>query len=346
MKISRRWQMVCWALGAALMACSGEEKSGHAPSGGAAGTGGGNAGASGTSGEAGSAGSGAGAGASGSSGAGGSSGAAGSAGAGGSAGASGSGGAGGSAGASGSGGAGGSSGAAGSAGAGGVADCALDDAPCAVGGGSLEGVCCGGTCTSAECCATSGCTARHGQGWVCEQGICQNVVGTLDGLRWEMACSGATSNPLVCVASGASTDSKILGGAAGQAYSVTLRFRGVVEEKTYLGGTKLAYWHEGGTPSADGFNVYKLEISSPPQTYYLNSGVSDSYWCVSLDYTHTVTIAAGATVTLSADPVDLNQIRNVGEDGATPLRVPDVAPYPDAYDGQFIQMDVLSVVPR
>lgn len=172
------------------------------------------------------------------------------------------------------------------------------------------------------------------------------MVGTLDGLRWEMACSGATSNPLVCVASGPSTDSKRLGGAAGQDYSVTLRFRGVVEEKTYVGGTKQASWHEGGTPGADGFNVYKLEISSPPQTYYLNSGVSERYRCVSLDYSRTVTITAGATVTLSADPVDLNQIRNVDEDGATPLRVPDVAPYPDAYDGQFIQMDVLSVVPR
>jgi hypothetical protein len=134
-----------------------------------------------------------------------------------------------------------------------------------------------------------------------------------------------------------------LGGAAGRTYDITLRFRGVVEEKTYNNGCFTGRYSSGGVPGADAYNVYRLSVSSPPQTYYLNAGTSFVTRTWAIDLTQTIQMDAGATVTLFADAIDATEIRNRDDSGA-PISIPDVLPA-QPYDGQFIQMDVLSVTP-
>ena len=168
------------------------------------------------------------------------------------------------------------------------------------------------------------------------------IAASLEGLRWELPCTGRVPDPNVCATPPQRTVTAVMGGEPGAVYSVTLRFRGVVELDRYVGGTGDDFWHVGGTPpSASTINVYALEVSSPPQTFYLNEGISHGL-AVGLDLTETIPIAAGATVTLSADSRDGYELANLG-DGGAPVVVQAVPPAPAPFDGQFIQMDVVSV---
>lgn len=174
---------------------------------------------------------------------------------------------------------------------------------------------------------------------------CTNVAGTLDGLRWEMPCTAVDPvDPAhVCQTVKPAVQTATLGGAAGATYAVTLRFRGVVEEKAYAGGTKEDHWQIGGTPATDPFNVYELKVSDPAQSYFVNSGSSYTMHSFPLDYQKTIQVKGGSQVILSADPIDTGEIKNVDANGA-PLVVAGVPPAPASYDGQFVQMDVVSVV--
>ncbi len=169
-----------------------------------------------------------------------------------------------------------------------------------------------------------------------------NVAASLDGLRWELPCTQGTSDPTVCETLPLVSTSATMGGAPGALYDVTLRFRGVVEVSTYVGGSASGSWQIGGSPPAGStINVYGLDVSSPGQTYFVNQGVSHRV-VVAIDYTETVPIAAGATVTLHADSRDAYELRNVDASGQ-PIVVAGVPPAPGAFDGQFVQMDVVSV---
>jgi len=170
-----------------------------------------------------------------------------------------------------------------------------------------------------------------------------NVAATLDGLRWELPCTQSTGDPTVCETLPSVSTSATMGGVPGAIYDVTLRFRGLVEISTYAGGSASGCWQIGGAPPPGStINVYGLDVSSPGQAYFVNQGVSHRV-VVTLDYTETVPIAAGATVTLHADSRDSYELRNVDALGQ-PIVVPGVAPAPVAFDGQFVQMDVISVV--
>jgi len=171
-------------------------------------------------------------------------------------------------------------------------------------------------------------------------GIAQVVAGALHGLRWEMpcvkkgtTCAAAIPRPI---------KSTRLGGDANHIYSVTLQFRGVVEQQSYAGGTKNGLWYSGGRSANSAYNIYKLEITDPPQTYYLNAGRAGIRRCWLIDYVQTVRIRGGAEIILSADAQDGRLIGNVDGQG-NPIIVPGVPPSPQPYNGQFIQMDVLSV---
>jgi hypothetical protein len=126
----------------------------------------------------------------------------------------------------------------------------------------------------------------------------------------------------------------------------------VVEQKTYSGrsdgglaatGTNASFFVEGATPAGDGYNVYSLTISSPAQTAYLNSGASSIGHCWPIDYTVTLPMKSSASVSLAADTVDGVEITNQDGNGNS-IVVPGIPPSPDAYNGQFIQMDVINVV--
>lgn len=165
--------------------------------------------------------------------------------------------------------------------------------------------------------------------------------GALDGLRWEIPC-GADLGGMVCAATDPAVQTATITGTAGTTYNVTLRFRGVVETKAYTGGTVDGYFNTGGADDGDSFNVYALGVSSPAQNYFVNMGVSNIYNCFAMDYMETIPMDSGATVTLGAMTIDAHEIENVDPSG-TPIVVPDIAPAPAAYNGQFVQMDVVSV---
>ncbi len=169
---------------------------------------------------------------------------------------------------------------------------------------------------------------------------CIEVVASLNELRWELPC-GPTRDMYACD-SGEDTDTATMNGDPGAEYLVELRFRGIVEEKTYMGGTQDGRWYVGGEPAVDTYNVYRFEISDPPQVYFLNAGRSLVTQCWLIDYTRVVHIRQGATVTLTAQSIDTREIFNRDASGM-PLRVPDLVTDPDPYDGQFVQVDVLTV---
>jgi hypothetical protein len=170
------------------------------------------------------------------------------------------------------------------------------------------------------------------------------AVAALDGLRWTLPCSNNGNG--YCDTPQNDAKSATLSGNAGAIYDVALRFRGVVEPKTYLYGSADGYWQTGGIPNEDLYNVYKLEIAAPAQTYYLNAGSSGLGYCVPIDYTKTVQVQAGTTVSLTADSIDAAEVDNHDDAYSAPIVVPGIPPAPAAYDGQFIQMDVVSVTER
>ena len=188
-----------------------------------------------------------------------------------------------------------------------------------------------------------------------------NPGSPLDGQRWEVQC---TSGPLpddkrVCSTEpvglvgctndhGPPSKSLTFGGRDGKGYSVTLRLRGVVETKTYSGGTTAGSpFQIGGTPAPDVVNTYGMSISSPAQTYYINGNRSrQASTVVALDDTVTIPIDAGAQVVLFGNDLDCLQLRNCIDPAAascTPYVIADIPPAPNAFDGQFAQIDVLSV---
>jgi hypothetical protein len=137
----------------------------------------------------------------------------------------------------------------------------------------------------------------------------------------------------------------------GSIYNVTLRFRGVVEQKTYSGvvagvtatGTNGSSFVVGGMPAADGYNVYMLAISSPKQVAYLNAGSSNVNQCWAIDYTVTLPMLSGATIVMTADTIDQYEVFNQDANG-NPIVVPNIPPAPNSFDGQFVQMDVVQVI--
>ena len=135
------------------------------------------------------------------------------------------------------------------------------------------------------------------------------------------------------------TVKKEFGGEKGRRYKVTLRFRGVVEPMMYKGGTQVGeYFYIGGEKNNATYNVYQISISSPPSHYFLNRQDKVGHQIFTIDYTQTIEIDGGATVTFHGDGQNGRLITNFKK-----LVVPDVSPAPKPYNGQFVQVDVVDV---
>jgi hypothetical protein len=132
-------------------------------------------------------------------------------------------------------------------------------------------------------------------------------------------------------------------GKSGALYDVTLRIRGVVEPKNFSGGVvKEEHFQTGGTAVTDHYNFYNVKVSDPPETYTVNRHQDKvGHFLFALDYKVTIPIRGGATVTLGA--YDSNDIEIANHKS---LVVPDVAPSPLPFDGQFFQIDVVSVAEK
>lgn len=170
------------------------------------------------------------------------------------------------------------------------------------------------------------------------------VAHTLDGLRWELPCVGAHSGD-GCATGPAVRTSLTLPGDGGTTFDATLRFRGVVELIRVDGGVGSGTFRQGGALETTGYNAYSLVVGAPAAVYFLNAGQSGPRRTFPIDSTATIPLEGGTTVTLVADPRDGVEIINTDGDGGTNI-VPGVPPAPLAFDGQFLQLDVVSVVPR
>jgi hypothetical protein len=212
---------------------------------------------------------------------------------------------------------------------------------------------CASASTSNGCSPDAVCTNHPGTfscackpGYLGDGGTCANVAGSLSGLRWNLPCNPHGTAETACTCVDPEVVSTTLGGLPGASYDVTLRFRGVVEQKTYVGGSHDGgMWQVGGTVPNDSYNIYRLDISSPAQTFFLNRGTSAITRCWPIDYVETIRVAAGADVSLTAQVVDGQEIINRdatdGTGGA--IVIPGVPPAPESFDGQFIQMDVVDL---
>ena len=126
----------------------------------------------------------------------------------------------------------------------------------------------------------------------------------------------------------------------GKRYKVTLRFRGVVEPMMYKNGKKDGdYFYIGGEPNNATYNIYKITISSPASHYFLNRQDKVGHRIFTIDYTKTIEIDGGATVTFFGDGQNGRLISNFAK-----LVVPDVPPAPKPFNGQFVQVNVVDVV--
>ena len=177
--------------------------------------------------------------------------------------------------------------------------------------------------------------------------------GSIDGYRFEFACKMALpenakpgDNCASALATGdpKKTDQftveKTFGGEKGKKYNVTLRFRGVVEPMKYKDGKKDGdYFYISGEPDNGTYNIYKITIGSPDSHYYLNRQDTVGHRVFTIDYTKTIEIAGGTTITFHGNGQNGLMISN-----AAKLVVPDVEPAPKPFNGQFIQVNVLDVV--
>lgn len=143
---------------------------------------------------------------------------------------------------------------------------------------------------------------------------------------------GGTTCPLTLAA-----DAEAVSGTDDKTYNVHMHVRGCVEIKAYTGGTTLngGRVNVDGTPASNPHNIWKLIVSDPAHTYYLNAviGAESPASVHLLDYIMIIPVQGGATVTLQMDSND-NLQTMVGI-----AAVPGIPPYPALYSGQLLQID-------
>lgn len=185
-----------------------------------------------------------------------------------------------------------------------------------------------------------------------KEGKAASPAASIDGYRFEFPCKGpmpedpkegAGCESALVTGDPMTTDNfqvvKTFGGEAGKRYAVTLRFRGVVEPMMYKGGEKDGeYFYRGGEPNNGTYNIYKIGISSPASHFFLNRQDAVGHKIFTIDYTKTIEIDGGATITLRGDGQNGKLISNFAK-----LVVAEVAPAPKPYHGQFVQIDVVKV---
>ena len=180
----------------------------------------------------------------------------------------------------------------------------------------------------------------------------KSVATALDGYRFEFPCRDPMPENPKPGTDGISarmtddpktndkfTDVKTFGGEKGKRYKVTLRVRGVVEPMMYKDGQQVGErFYIGGTPNNATYNIYQLSVSSPAQHFFFNRDDKVGHRIFTIDYTATIEVEGGATLTLHGDGQNGHMITNFLK-----LVVPDVAPAPKPFNGQFIQLNVVDV---
>jgi hypothetical protein len=235
-------------------------------------------------------------------------------------------------------------GAAGASNAGGAAGSAG-----ASGAGGLAGATGGGAGGDAE--GAAGFGGASGSAGAGSGGAGAVLAAELHQFRFECPCKEGAANHTsdgncnVTPETDRQTVAKTMGGDAGTVYDVTLRVRGLTEPNTYKNGMRQGErFYIGGTTNTPGYTSYMMTIADPPQHFFFNYNATTSHMHFVLDYEVTVKIRGGSQVTFDVDGdgsvPDGHQVSNFDD-----TVVPGVPPAPMPYDGQFVQLDVVSVAP-
>jgi len=180
----------------------------------------------------------------------------------------------------------------------------------------------------------------------------KSPAASLDGYRFEFPCKepmpenpkeGADGPSGLVTGDPATNDNftakKKFGGEPGKRYKVPLRSRGVVEPMMYKDGQQVGeYFYIGGEENNATYNIYEIRISSPKSHCFLNLQDKVGHRIFSIDYTQTIEIDGGAEVVFFGNGQNGRMITNYKK-----LVVPEIAPAPAPYNGQFIQVDVVDV---
>jgi hypothetical protein len=139
------------------------------------------------------------------------------------------------------------------------------------------------------------------------------------------------------------------GGDAGTTYDVTLRVRGLFEPTTISGGqtpyAEHPYFKEGGTVAALDYSHWHIEVSEPPQTYWLNHYPQTSHTIYKEDFEVTLPVAGGSNVTVRVIDGNDRQIDNA-EEGLADRQQLIEGVTDEVLDGQVLRLDVIDVVAR
>ncbi|ESQ88326.1 hypothetical protein ABAC460_16840 [Asticcacaulis sp. AC460] len=194
-------------------------------------------------------------------------------------------------------------------------------------------------------------------GWVavlCCLGGCATGPGDaakgFHGLFLHDACVGEnTAQPDTCLHDRRHESSFVFGGKTGASYDVTLRVRGLFEPTTMDGGAVVdpahPYWYTGGQTRTPDYSQWRIDVSSPQQSYTLNNYPSVSHTIYKEDFEAVIRVDAGATVTVLAIDGNDRQIDNGAEGRADRQQVIEGVtdtPLP----GQMVRLDVVRVEAR
>ncbi len=180
----------------------------------------------------------------------------------------------------------------------------------------------------------------------------KKIAAAIDGYRYEFPCKDPMPENPKPGADGISaratddpatndrfTDVKKFGGEPGKRYKVTLRVRGLAEPMMYKDGQQVGeYFYIGGAPNNATYNIYQLTVSAPASHFFFNRQDKVAHHIFTIDYTQTIEIEGGATLTFHGNGQNGRMITNFSK-----LVVPEVPPAPLPFNGQFIQFNVTDV---
>jgi hypothetical protein len=184
-----------------------------------------------------------------------------------------------------------------------------------------------------------------------------DVAATLRGFREDIPCKygGSHGEPLnacvtgdICWLEGEQNggtskwpSSITLGGDPAVTYEIVLRIRGVIEPKDYVNCapqfTGPLHVCKGGMPGTTTFNPWSMKISDPPMAFWLNQGdAPPTHRVERIDGQFTIQAKGKAKIDFLVDTLNGGEIRNCT------YVIDGIKPAPSTYDGNFLQLDVVS----
>lgn len=158
-----------------------------------------------------------------------------------------------------------------------------------------------------------------------------------------------TAQPDTCLHAQRHQESFIAPGSDGKTYDLTVRVRGLFEPTTMQGGVAPdpanPYFYVGGETSTKDYSQWRIDVSSPKQTYTLNHYPSVSHTIYKQDFEVRIPATAGAEITIQVIDGNDRQIDNAAKNRPDRGQVIEgVTDTPLA--GQLVRIDLVDIKQR